>query len=228
MAEQEKLNEKKQNSALKQKAVASAAPFSAPTTPAAPTASPVLAAPSPTPAAPPPTPSAPTEEKKPADDKKQGAKKPVVKKEEAIARGSSLPISKKHAMYLCSFIKNKRVDAALDDLAAVLKFKKAVPFKGEIPHRHGMMSGRYPINAAKAFISILKGLRGNIAVAGLDAEKARIISASASWASRQRKSGGMRFKRTHVVLKAKEVVLPEKKTMKETAKENVKNAEAHP
>ncbi len=143
----------------------------------------------------------PVEEKKAAS----AATTSVKKKEEAVARGISLPISKKHSMYICSFIKNKHVESAIEDLEQVLKFKKAVPYKGEIPHRHGMMSGRYPINASKAFISVLKGLRGNIAVNGLDVSKTRIHLASASWASRSQKKGGARFKRTHIVIKAREV-----------------------
>lgn len=153
----------------------------------------------------------PTEEKKP-EAKEQKQKIQRVKKEEAVARGVSLPISKKHAMYLSTFIKNKSVDVALADLEKVLKFKKAVPFKGEIPHRHGdMMSGRYPINATKAFISVLKGLRGNILANGLDLETTKIVWASASWASRPHRKDGARFKRTNLVLKAKEVSVSEKK-----------------
>lgn len=130
----------------------------------------------------------------------------IAKKEEAVALGISLPISKKHGMYLGTFIKNKTIDAALADLEQVLKFKRAVPFKGEIPHRKGnMMSGRYPINATKAFITILKGLRGNVIVNGLELEKTRIYHASTSWASRPQKKGGARFKRANVFLKAKEI-----------------------
>ena len=154
-----------------------------------------------------PTPSTPssTQTTQPIEEKKPVQKQTLKKKDEAVARGLSLPISKKHAMYICSFIKNKRVESAIEDLEQVLKFKKAVPYKGEIPHRHGMMSGRYPINASNAFIAILKGLKGNISVAGLAPDKTRIYFASASWASRSQKKGGARFKRTHVVIKAREV-----------------------
>ena len=147
------------------------------------------------------------------EEKKQEpakASKPQVKKDEAVARGLNLSISKKHSMYICSFIKNKSVESAIADLEQVLKFKKAVPYKGEIPHRHGMMSGRYPINASKVFISVLKGLKGNIVVSGLAPDKARITFASASWASRPQRKGGARFKRTHVVIKAREVTMKEK------------------
>lgn len=141
-------------------------------------------------------------------EQKQEEKKSVkpVKKEFAVVRGLDLPISKKHGMYLCSFIKNKTMDAALAELDQVLKFKRAVPFKGEIPHRKGnIMSGRYPINATKEFITLLKGLKGNSVVNGLDLGKTRIYEASTSWASRPGKKGGARFKRAHVVIKAKEI-----------------------
>jgi len=132
--------------------------------------------------------------------------KPKVKKFETVAYGRSLPISKKHGMYICSFIKNKEIDKALSELALVIDFKKAVPFKGEIPHRKGkgMMSGRYPVKAAKLFINLLKALRGNVLVNGMELEKTRITIASTSWASRPMRTGGRLAKRTNVLLKAKE------------------------
>ncbi len=141
------------------------------------------------------------------DEKKVEKKeeKKIVKKEEAIAKGVGLPISKKHCMYICDFIKGKNVDTAIKQLEEVLKFKRAIPYAGEIPHRHGdMMSGRYPINASKVMITVLKGLRGNIISNGLDVEKSKIYFASPTWGSRPAKKGGMRFKRVHLILKAKE------------------------
>jgi len=147
-----------------------------------------------------------TEEKKEEKVEKKPEKK-IAKKEEAVARGVSLPLSKKHSMYICSFIKNKTVDTAIKELNEVLLFKRAIPFKGEIPHRHdlGMMSGRYPIKAVTHFIQVLKGLRGNILANGMDLEKSKIYIASANWASRPARRGGMRFKRAHIILKAKEM-----------------------
>lgn len=143
-------------------------------------------------------------ESKKAEQPEQKKAPEKAKKEEAIARGVSLPLSKKHCMYICSFIKNKPVDQAIAELHEVMQLKRAIPFKGEIPHRKGMMSGRYPVNAAQSFITILKGLRGNILVNGIELEKARIYYASASWASRPYKRGGARFKRAHIILKARE------------------------
>ncbi|MEK6928896.1 MAG: hypothetical protein AABW65_02995 [Nanoarchaeota archaeon] len=135
-------------------------------------------------------------------DKKVNTK---IKKEEAVARGLNLHTSKKHCMYICSFIKNKPVDLAISQLQEVINFKRTIPFKGEIPHRKGdLMSGRYPVKASKLFISILKALRGNILSNNMDLENSRIYFCSANWASRPSKKGGMRFKRASVILKAKE------------------------
>jgi len=131
----------------------------------------------------------------------------ITKKEEAVARGVALPISKKHSMYIGSFIKGKTIDASIAMLQDVIKFKRAVPFKGEIPHRKGkgMMSGRYPITASAAFISMLKALKGNVIVNGMDLDKTRIFTVSPSWAHRPQMKGGGRFKRTHVVITAREI-----------------------
>ena len=137
----------------------------------------------------------------------------ITKKGEAIAKGNNLHASMKQCMYICRFIKNKPIDDAIKLLEDVIKMKRAVPFSGEIPHRKGkMMSGRYPINASKLFIPILKSLRGNILVNQMDLDKTRIYFASASYASRPSKRGGGRFKRTNLVLKAMEV--PEKVIIK--------------
>jgi len=145
----------------------------------------------------------PKEEKK--EQKKE--KSPVKKKEEAFCRGDGVHASKKHCMYISEFIKGKSIDQAIAELNQVINFKRAVPFKGEIPHRRGkgMMSGRYPINASKIFIMLLKGLKGNVIANGMDLDKTRIVSSSSNWASRPMRRGGVHAKRTHILIKAKEV-----------------------
>ena len=96
--------------------------------------------------------------KKKEDKKQEVQKKEKIKKDEAVVRGASIPISTKDSVAICRFIKKKSIEKAIADLGEVLKFRKAVPLKGEIPHRKGkgMMSGRYPVNAAKHFIKMLK------------------------------------------------------------------------
>lgn len=152
-------------------------------------------------------------EEKKEDKKKQAVQ--IVKKEEAFAKGLNLHASKKHCMYISDFIKNKPIDQAISELQDVVKMKRAIPFKGEIPHRKGkMMSGRYPVKASKQIINILKALKGNSIVNGLDLDKTRISFASANWDSRPAKKGGMRFKRAQVLLKAREISIPEVKEKK--------------
>ena len=139
-------------------------------------------------------------------EEKKSNERPLEKKYEAIAKGINLPLSKKQSMYICKFIKNKNIEKAILDLELVAKLKKAVPFKGEIPHRKGkIMSGRYPQKAAKLFIKLLKGLRGNILQNNLDLDRTRISIASASWASRPLRSGNRQGKRTNVLIRSKEI-----------------------
>lgn len=131
---------------------------------------------------------------------------PKVKKETVTARGLSLSASKKVCLYIARYVRGKTIDQAIADLEDVRKYKKVVPYKGEIPHRSnpGVMSGRYPIKVAGMIIQVLKGLRGNAVVNGMDLHKTRITGGSASWASRPGKRGGARFKRTHITFTAQE------------------------
>jgi len=135
------------------------------------------------------------------EKKKKKLEKP--KKTEAIVKANNLPISTKHSVAICKFIKNKKIDDALADLEEVIKEKKAVPMKGEIPHRRGkMMSGRYLKKAAQQFIKLLKTLKGNAIVNGLD-EDVKIKIASANIGERPYgRFGFHRKKRSHVLLKA--------------------------
>ena len=99
------------------------------------------------------------EEKAKEKGKSQKAKQ---SKKEAIVNAKDSPLSKKHCIALCDFIRRKKIENAIKDLQEVTKMKKAVPMKGEIPHRKGkIMSGRYPVKAAEYFIKLLKQLSAN-------------------------------------------------------------------
>jgi len=128
----------------------------------------------------------------------------LIKKDEAIANAISIHASKKHCMAICDFIKGKKIDDVMKELQEVIKLKRAIPVKGEIPHRRGMHSGRYPTSASKLFIPLLKGLRGNVIVNQMDLDKTTITYACANWASRPQRRGGVKAKRAHVLLKARE------------------------
>ena len=145
------------------------------------------------------------EEKKETKDgkKKQEAGK---KKTEAAVNAKDLPISTKHSMAICNWIRGKKIEESIYFLEQVAKFKKPLPMKGEIGHRKGkIMSGRYPINATKQFIKLLRQLAANASVNEIDLEKTK-IECRANLASRPyRRGGSERFKRTNVNLSLKEI-----------------------
>jgi len=143
-------------------------------------------------------------EEKTKEKKTEKKSEKKVKRTEAVVYGKDLPISTKHCIAICNFIKGKKIDEAVHLLGEVLTMKKAVPMKGEIPHRKGrIMSGRYPINAIKGFVKLLKQLAANATVNELELEKVK-IECKADRASRPyRRFGNKRFKRTHVMLKLK-------------------------
>lgn len=152
-----------------------------------------------------------------AEQEKKVEKKPVVekrKKSEAVVTADNIPMSTKHSAAICYFIKNKKIEDAISDLEAVLRFKKAVPMTGEIPHRKGkgMMSGRFPKKASENFIRLLKSLNANSNYNGMT--NPVIVEAVANIGVRPfGRFGAVRKKRTHIKIVAKE--MQEKKIKKE-------------
>ena len=144
------------------------------------------------------------DEEKQEEKKEEKTKtKPKEKKTEAIINEKSIPISTKKATAVCKFIKGKKVENAISDLQEVLIKKKAVPMKGEIPHRKGMMSGRFPKKTAEHFIKSLKRLSANSNVNGL--ENPIIVTAVANMGQRPfGRFGRVKRKRTHLMIIAKE------------------------
>ena len=127
---------------------------------------------------------------------------PENERKEVVVRARDAGISTKHAMAISKFIKHKHIDYSIKFLEDVIAMKKAVPMKGEIPHRKGIGIGRYPIKAAGFFIGLLKNLKANANALNVDASKL-VIEAKADRASRPRKPGKYhrRFKRTHLEIK---------------------------
>jgi len=144
---------------------------------------------------------------------KEETKKTETKKAvstEAVVNGRDLGISTKHAVAVCNFIRNKNIEIVLRNLEDVIKFKKAVPMKGEIPHRKGIMSGRYPINAVREFIKLLKSLRANAIFNELELEKFKIFCMANKASSPFKRFGQRRLKRSHVQIKLMPISVGEK------------------
>ena len=144
------------------------------------------------------------EEKLEKVEKKEVKEKAEIKgdkKKDASVKGMSLPISTKQAIAICNFIKGKDVDKAIGDLEEVGKLRKPVPMRGEIPHKKGIMSGRYPVNASKVFIRLLKSLKSNAIVRELELEKYKLAGMTNLATRPYRRGGRTRFKRSHVEIK---------------------------
>ena len=140
-----------------------------------------------------------TEKKELKKETKPDVKKP--KKNEAKVNGRSLPISTKHSVALCNFIRNKDIDLAINLLNEVVQMKKPVPMKGEIPHKKGIMSGRYPVKASKEFIKLLNSLKANALYNEIELEKLKLFCKANTASRPYRRFGRTRFKRSHIELK---------------------------
>lgn len=152
------------------------------------------------------------EEKK---ESKQPVKVEKVKKNEVKVSVQNVSASTKVSRDICKFIKKKKIERAISDLEEVIKLRRAVPMKGEIPHRKGnIMSGRFPKNAAKEFLVLVKSLQAN--AVQHDLENPVIVEAVANKGTTTYARGGRaRKKRTHILLTAKEKKLVKKEKKKE-------------
>ena len=142
-----------------------------------------------------------TEEK--VEIKKTETKK--VKKNETSINIENLKVSTKVAISICKFMLNKKIEKEIKEIEEVTKMRRAIPMKGEYAHRKGkMMSGKYPVNAAKEFLILLKSLQRNATHHEID--NPIITEAIANKGSTVYASSGRTRKRTHI-----RIVLSEKK-----------------
>ena len=142
--------------------------------------------------------------KEESEKRKKEIKEEIPKKSEAFVNAYNVPISTKHSIAICAFIKNKKIAHAISELEEVAVLRKAIPMKGEIPHRKGkIMSGRFPKKAASSFLKLLRSLNANANYNKL--EEPIITEAIANIGARPYgKFGRVRKKRTHVKIIAKD------------------------
>lgn len=137
----------------------------------------------------------------------------------ARAIGKNMNCSTKHAVEICRMIKNMNLQRAKKELSEVIEFKRAVPFKRynkNVAHKKTMMSGRYPVKAAKFILALLKSVEKNAQSKGMGTADLEIIHINANKASTPLRYGrkiGVETKRTHVEVVVKEV--PKEKTAKQ-------------
>jgi len=141
-------------------------------------------------------------------EKKKETKKEVkeikkVKKDSVHVTSLNAPVSTKYGISICKFILGKEVEKAIKEMEEVERMKRAIPMKGEYAHRKGkMMSGKYPVKAAKHFSVLLKSLKGN--ALNHDLENPVISEAIANQGSKVYASKGRTKKRTHIKITCKQ------------------------
>ena len=142
-----------------------------------------------------------------AEEKKVGETKEKVTKIEkdvAVANGFSLRISPKQAVYVCRTIRGKSPEVAIIRLNEVINEKRAIPMAGlEVGHRKGkgLAGGRFPKNACKAIIEIVKQAGANAIVAGIENPVITIVKSDRASAPYRR--AGRKAKRTHIHIEIK-------------------------
>ena len=159
------------------------------------------------------------EDKKIENKKNEQIKKPEtqikkIKKDKAVVNIQNAPVSTKYSRDICKFIKHKQIKKAIDDLEQVLVYKKAIPMKGGVGHKKSAGSfssgsGKYPQDATKYFIGLLKSLSSNAMANEL--ENPYIVEAFANIGQKPRaKFGRWKRKRTHIILVARELKIKKK------------------
>ena len=143
-------------------------------------------------------------------------------KEDSIAKavGMDLPVSTKHCIEICNWIRNKRLEHAISMLEDVVKEKRNLPFKRfnkGVGHKREGMAGRYPKKACTEVMKVLKLVGTNAQFKGLNTPSLEIIHVCAHKAATPPHYGrffGRVTKRTHVevVVEEKEKAPKEKKT----------------
>jgi ribosomal protein L22 len=148
-----------------------------------------------------------TEKDNAKEVKSKEKKKPkkILKKDVAIANGYSLKISPKHSIAICKVIRGKSPDNAIKRLEEVIKGKRAIPMAGlEVAHQRGkgLAGAKFPKNACVEIIEIIKQVKANSVVNGIDSPFISI--AKSNRASAPFRKGGRRSKRTHIYIEVKD------------------------
>jgi len=141
--------------------------------------------------------------------------------EGARALGRDLPISFKHSLEVCGFIRGKKLTLAKKHLKEVIELKRAVPYKRfnqDLGHKHGMMSGRFPVKTTEFILKLVESAEKNAQFKGMNVEKLAVVHIAAHKASRPSHGGrhrGRSMKRAHI-----EIILQERQDkVKEQKKE---------
>jgi large subunit ribosomal protein L22 len=136
--------------------------------------------------------------------------------------GTSLNISPKHAIEICSALRNKKVAYAKNLLNDVIEEKRALPFtrfNSDVGHKKAIGPGRYPKKASKEILSLIECVEANAQFKGLNTSELMIYHICAHKAGKVMRYGrqrGRSSKRTHVEIMVKEVAKKSEKKAEKT------------
>lgn len=116
---------------------------------------------------------------------------------------STMPISLKHSINIGKWIKGENVDKAILKLQKVIEKELPLPcvkFNKDVAHKKGLgVGGRYPKNASKGVIKLLKLAKANAKNKGMDESKLIINEFIANYAiSKNKKARYKAAKSTHL------------------------------
>lgn len=140
----------------------------------------------------------------------------------AKAYGRDLDISTKRSTEICNFLRGKSLESSKAFLERVIEMKDAVPmrrFNRDTGHKKGIGPGRYPVNTAKAILSVLDNAGTNAVAKGF-AEKDLVIvhicahKAASPWHFGRQKRRKMKRSHIEVVVQEKKQPASESKTPK--------------
>ena len=146
----------------------------------------------------------------------------------ARANGSSIPVSFKHSIEICNFIRGKNVNYAKNVLSEVIKEKQTIPFKrfdGDVGHKKGMAAGRYPKKASKEILDMINLVEANAQFKGLNTSRLIITHINANKASSVTRFGrkrGRKAKRTNIEIIVQEEVEKKKPIENKEIKKEIK------
>ena len=146
-------------------------------------------------------------EKKEAKKVETKPKKEKKAHEKAVANGFGLKISPKQSKYVCRVIRGKSPDAAIARLQEVIDEKRPVPMAGlEVGHKRGkgLAGGKFPKNACKAIMEIVKQAKANAIVNSI--ENPVIWIAKSDQAAAPYRRAGRKAKRTHISIEIRDKV----------------------
>jgi large subunit ribosomal protein L22 len=129
---------------------------------------------------------------------------------ESVVNTKNLEISTKKSIEVANFIRARKIKDAKEMLQRVIEMKQAVPYKRhnkDVPHRRGIMAGRYPIKTCKVILKLLNNLEANAENKGLSSNLiiSEIIVNQGNKQMHFGRHSRRKMKRTHIKIIAKEI-----------------------